>query len=159
MKYKKNKMNKKDTKYKLCILLDPRDRKLLCQIALQTSKCLSSITVRLLLQNHNKPSKDGNGSEGSGVRRTLVFLCLAHPSDCSPEMSHWGKPLLSPLSHSHLLFILLAHVPFSHSTLNNSYNLCSLHGNSMMAGTGFLLFPLTHIFLAHSGHSNHFLIM
>lgn len=82
MKYKKNKMDKKDTKYKLCILLDPRDRKLLCQIALKTSKCLSSITVPLL-QNRSKPPKDWNGSEASGLHTTLVF----HPTSAQ-------KPLL-----------------------------------------------------------------
>lgn len=64
MKYKKNKMNKKDTKYELCILLDPRDRKWLCQIALKTSKCFFSITVLMLLQNGNKQFEDWNAFEG-----------------------------------------------------------------------------------------------
>lgn len=74
-------MNKKDTKYKLCILLDPRDRKLLCQIALKTSKCLSSITVRTLSQNHNRPRT------GMGLKTQVCIELLSSFAWCTHQIA------------------------------------------------------------------------
>lgn len=150
MKYKKNKMNKKDTKYKLCIFLDPRDRKWLCQIALKISKCLSSITVLMLLWNGNKQFRDWNGFEGSGLHWTLVFLCLVHPSDCSSETSNLEKT--SPEPPKSCTSFIDSQSPCAPVALGAIITSITFVMDSMIAGTELLLFLLTLVFLAHGGH-------